>query len=145
MPGGHRPVLAEPLRAGRAGAGVDHDSSAGPGLPAPGGTTAWDPACRQGSSFGPKLSTGEALVIIGTPAAAIRLTQKEAQVPLPAPHGPLLLAAVSADRPVRSTQFIVRRLSTALSTPAAAAWSACWPYERSLAWSQEITRAGSTA
>ena len=33
---------------------------------------------RQGNSFGPKLSTGEALLIIGTPAAAIQLTQKRA-------------------------------------------------------------------
>ena len=34
-------------------------------------------ALRQDSSFGPKLYTGEALVILGAPAAAIQLTQKE--------------------------------------------------------------------
>ena len=43
----------------------------------PGGTTAWDPSCRQDSSFGPKLHTGEALLMIGTPAAAIQLAPKE--------------------------------------------------------------------
>ena len=44
-------------------------------------TPAWGPGCRQdgpgNDSFGPSLSPGQALMIIGTPATATQLTQKE--------------------------------------------------------------------
>ena len=88
--GGHRPVLAEPVRAGRSGRvpvlalgrghactpapapmsgpAAHHDPSLGPKLSSGRPGERLGPACRQDYSLGPKLSNGEALVIIGTPA-----------------------------------------------------------------------------